>query len=416
MERLSKNLLTVYQLAIANIFEAIVGVLLVLAAFFTCFIDIDEKTYYVQDSVWKNIIALILLLAAFFVLGKNRGVKRFCKRVEEDRNLFEKCRRILLLIIFGIAVFWLLATQYTPGSDQVTLQNAVSYLREKDYSLFAVDGYLSENVHQLGMVWICYLLSFVIGSQNYIALQLINAGGVVLFYRALASIGAHFGMRRIQQLAILCIGILFYPPLMYCSFIYGNVCGLAFSVMAIKKELDFFETGKWKDLLLAVLSMTLAVVIKSNSMVFMIAMIILAVAEAIHRKKGLYLLLPVLLIAGLLIESNGIRLYFERMTDTKLTGSSYWGYVAMGLQQAEDRAPGWYNGYVYDSYVASVYNKEVQAQMAKAEVGRLLTEFVKHPGDASRFFFEKTASEWNNPTFQCYNIIQWRDSRIERSD
>ena len=416
MKRWDKTLLMIYQVIVANIYQLIVGILLVLAMFFTCYIDIDEKTYFVVDSAGKNIISLILLMIVLCLLSRSTRIQEFCSKIESDGKLFRKCRRILLFTIFGISVFWLLATQYTPGSDQVTLQNAVSYLRDQDYSLFAIDGYLSENVHQLGYVWICYMLSFIIGSRNYVALQLLNAAGIVLFYSSLVSIGAHMKMSRVQQLAILCAGIFFFPLLMYSSFIYGNICGLAFSVAAIRKELDFFEKRKKTDLILAAASMTLAIIFKSNSLIFMIAMIILAIAESIHKRRILFLVIPVLLIAGFLIESNGIRTYFEKVSNTTLNGSSYWGYVAMGLQRAENKAPGWYNGYVYDSYVASGYNKEVQESMAKEEVRGLLKEFIMHPGDASVFFFEKTASEWNNPTFQCYNIIQWRDSRIERSD
>ena len=169
------------------------------------------------------------------------------------------------------------------------------------------------------------MLSFIIGSQNYVALQLLNAAGIVLFYSSLVSIGAHMKMSRVQQLAILCAGIFFFPLLMYSSFIYGNICGLAFSVAAIRKELDFFEKRKKTDLILAAASMTLAIIFKSNSLIFMIAMIILAIAESIHKRRILFLVIPVLLIAGFLIESNGIRTYFEKVSNTTLNGSSYWG-------------------------------------------------------------------------------------------
>ena len=407
--------MTTYKVVVANLFEAIVVGLAIMAAFFTCFIDIHEKTYFLGDSLWRNLISVALLLVVLLASKKSRYVRRFFEEVELNPVLFRKCRFFLLIILVGISAFWLLTSQYTPGSDQAAIQNAVSDLRTGDYSQFETDGYLAKNVHQLGLVLFFYILSFLIGSQNFIALQLMNAVAVVVVYHGLAAIGAYFGMKKTQQLGIIIVGILFFPPIVYTSFIYGNLYGLAFSVISIKKMLDFFKREKWMDVIVSVLSMILAVMIKTNSLIFMIGLIVLIFEEAMRRKKGIYFVIPILLMIGFLIQTNGIRFYFEKVSGNTLEGSSYWGYVAMGLQESESRAPGWYNGYVYDSYAASGYDHKVQAQIAKENVRQTLRHFKTHPGEAATFFFKKTASQWNNPTFQCYNIIQWRESAIERS-
>lgn len=117
MKRWDKTLLMIYQVIVANIYQLIVGILLVLAMFFTCYIDIDEKTYFVVDSAGKNIISLILLMIVLCLLSRSTRIQEFCSKIESDGKLFRKCRRILLFTIFGISVFWLLATQYTPGSE-----------------------------------------------------------------------------------------------------------------------------------------------------------------------------------------------------------------------------------------------------------------------------------------------------------
>ncbi len=415
MRKLGSVLLTVYKTVIANVFAAIVGVLTVISGFFTCYIDRNEKTYFVQDSVWKNIAILLVALCALYFSKRAKTVQRFLTKIETDKKLFQKFRCILLMAVMGICAAWILTSQYTPGSDQAAIQNAVSFLRSGDYSSFAPDGYLSQNVHQLGLVWICYVLSFLIGSQNYIALQLLNAGGIVLVYHGLSSIGARFGMSRVQQLEIILWGILFFPLLMYSSFLYGNVCGLAFSIIAIKKVMDYFESGKWIDALMSVLAMILSVMLKTNFLVFMIGMIVLIVEEAIRRKNRICLFIPVFLIVGVMAQSNGIRMYFERVTGFDLEGSSYLSYVAMGLQESETRAPGWYNKYVNNSWKESGYDKVIQGEMAKNELEKRAEHFIKYPGDAVSFFLRKTASQWNNPTFQCYNIVQWRESLIEQS-
>ena len=416
MRNLSAFFMTAYKVIVANFFEAIVVSLAIIAAFFTSFIDIHEKTYFLGDSLWWNLISAAFFLVILFGIKKNRYVCRFLDEVEVNPVLFRKCRFRLLIILMGISVIWLLASQYTPGSDQAAIQNAVSELRTGDYSQLEADGYLAKNVHQLGLVLFFYILSFVIGSQNYIALQLLNAVAVVVVYHGLSAIGSHFGMKKKQQLGILAAGIFFFPLILYTSFIYGNLYGLALSVISTKKMLDFFKREKWMDAILSVLFMMMAVMIKTNSLIFMIGLIILISEEAIRKKKRIYFLIPVLLLAAFLIQTNGIRFYFEKVSGNTLEGSSYWGYVAMGLQDSESRAPGWYNGYVYDSYSESGCDAKVQGQIARDDIRQTLTYFKMHPGEAATFFFKKTASQWNNPTFQCYNIIQWRESGIERSD
>ncbi len=415
MKRAGEIALTVYKLLVVNLFEAIIGILLILAAFFTCFIDKDEKTYFVQDSVLQNLLVLIIFFIFWIFLRKNHKVSCWAKQIESNQDLFQKCRRTLLFLLFGISVFWILTTQYTPGSDQEAIQNAVQHLHTGENSMFQRDGYLGQNGHQLGLVWIYYILSFIAGSQNFVALQLLNALGLLCLYNALAGIGAHLGMCRVQQLQIILSGILFFPLIMYCSFLYGNVCGLAFSIYALKKEMDFLLEKRGKDFVSAALLITLAILFKTNSLIFLIGMILLAVEESIRQRKAIYISLSLVLIVCAMVGSIGVRTLSERVSGNTLEGSSYWAYIAMGLQEAEGRAPGWYNGYVNDSWKASGFDKELQGEAARKEVGQTLKHFVEDPDDALSFLVKKTASQWNNPTFQCYNIVQWRESGIRQS-
>ena len=88
----------------------------------------------------------------------------------------------------------------------------------------------------------------------------------------------------------------------------------------------------------------------------------------------------------------------------------------MGLQDSDERAPGWYNGYIQDSYIENNFDKNKQAEMAKENIRKQLEYYAENDDDAIKFFMEKTASQWNNPTFQSYNIIQWRPSLHDKPE
>ena len=77
-------------------------------------------------------------------------------------------------------------------------------------------------------------------------------------------------------------------------------------------------------------------------------------------------------------------------------------YVAMGMQQGEG-APGWSNGYILHNYWGvSDFDYAASETMAKQDIRTSASEFVHHPKYALRFFVGKFASEWNDPTYECY--------------
>ena len=85
----------------------------------------------------------------------------------------------------------------------------------------------------------------------------------------------------------------------------------------------------------------------------------------------------------------------------------------MGLQDSS-RAPGWYNKYNADSYKEAGYDSKKQAEAAKEQIARSLQQYADDPAAAMEFFEQKTASQWNNPTFQGFWNVQVRDSAIEQ--
>lgn len=416
MNAFNNIILRIYKMVILGMMIMILGFLIFLKAHSTCYIDESEITYFVKNNWIINVAALLLVVIILVIMKKNTYFQNIRYRIEHSEGDFQKYRHVLICIFFAVAFIWVISTQYIPGSDQEAIQNAVFNLHHNDYSMFEENGYLVRNPHQLGLVWFYYLFSFIFGSYNFIVLQIINVVCLTIVYYQMSIISSYFGLSRAGQLMVILSGIIFFPPIMYCSFLYGNIPGLCFAMVAVRYEMDFFKKSKPLFAIYSAVAITLAVSLKSNYLIFMVGMLIHAGIEIIRQKKKriTFLILPALIIICCSVQSYGIISLSERKTNTSLEGGSYWAYIAMGLQSS-DRAPGWYNGYVKDSYINSGYNKEIQSVMSKAEIQKSLSYFKTHKRDTIQFFMKKTGSQWNNPTFQCYNIIQWRPSNIEKS-
>ena len=77
-------------------------------------------------------------------------------------------------------------------------------------------------------------------------------------------------------------------------------------------------------------------------------------------------------------------------------------WVAMGMQKGEG-APGWSNGYILHNYWgASDFDNEAAQAMAVQDIKNSAKEFLHHPRYALWFYAEKFASQWNDPTYECF--------------
>jgi hypothetical protein len=116
---------------------------------------------------------------------------------------------------------------------------------------------------------------------------------------------------------------------------------------------------------------------------------------------------PFLMIAILLASFLGgrwaLRTVYEKRADITMNdGAPMILYVAMGLQQGEG-APGWSNGYILHAYWGvSDFDSEAATAMGIEDIKSSIKGFEEDPLYAGSFFSEKFASQWNDPTYECF--------------
>ncbi len=363
--------------------------------------DLSEKTYFVDDAIWRNAI-IIILGTAFIIMA---------------RKYIPNRRLIYLIIVLIASLAWIFMTRFTPRSDQMSIYAGVAGLRNGNYTLFSNGGYFVRCPNQLGLVLICYLCSFIFGYESVLPLQILNAIAVTFLYKKLGDICIHVGLAKKYQTFIAVLGILFYPLLMYTTFYYGNLLGLACAVAAFDYEIKFFDSFELKYEIKAIVFIIFAVFAKTNYVIFLIGMIAHACVETIRIRKRTANIFLIVLLAAVFISIKTPFIITQKLTgiDEGRAISSF-AYVAMGLQEGP-RANGWYNSYNWDTYdsVDDEGNPN-QADASKTEIKSRIKAFIHNPDYAGEFFLKKLASQWNNPTFEGYWINQVCEADIQQSD
>lgn len=400
---MKKTLTNIYEKIVWILFFVIVTFLFVLSFTSTCHLSFDynEYTFFLSDSLLKNTIIIFVFLTAVFFAKKLSIIKK----INENNKLFTKLKYIFLILLGLISLIWVLGSKLQPAADQYSVQKSVQEFINGDYSAFVKNGYISQNRQQRGLFLLSYLFSLIFGN-DYLSMQIVNVLACVFIYKNLSEISKEFGANNFIQLLII-ISAFFYPIIpLYTYFIYGNILGLSFSLIAFKYELLYFKDTKIKNCIISTLAIGFALMAKRTYLVYFIAMLIYAIIRMVNdfdKKKLIYFLF---IVVFYLLSSFIPTAFIESKTGVKMAeGTSYWSYVAMGLQEGE-RAPGWYNGYNNDSYAECNNDTEKQTKKAKDYIENRLSEMLGNKTYALSFFIEKIASEWNNPTCQVFWNIQ----------
>ena len=423
---MSKTLYSIYRYIVLGLFLVINIWLFLLSIFSTSRLtsDANEYTYYTGDYAWLHIIVLLCIAAVTYLLVKKNIFSTLNIYFTNNDKVFNKVRKICLSIIGITGIAWVLLTQSHAGADQYYVLKAAYDLRNHDYSMFVQGGYISKYTNQIGLLFIEYLIGFIVGDYNYIFWQLLNVVMIVFTYKMLSDIAIIWKLPRLASILLLVLGILFFPWTLYSVFIYGNVAGLFFAIMAFKYTMLFIENSKENDRIhipyavITGLAMMMSVMVKSNYLIFMIALILYTIAEMLRHKNIQIILVTCAVIAGFAFQAVVPKLVIEKISGCNLNnGASSWTWIDMGLHTntGSSYADGWYNSRIAALYEDNNYNPEDEALAAKEEIRECIDTYKNDPDAFVAFLSRKVASQWNNPEFQCFWITNVRNSNIRQS-
>ncbi|MCI6580995.1 MAG: hypothetical protein MSH15_03235 [Oscillospiraceae bacterium] len=332
---------------------------------------------------------------------------------------------LLSVTTITLGTIWVISSQASPINDQYCVANAANMAAENNYT-FMEDRYFSNYPFQLGMV-LFYEIQIRLFSRfcdTIIYTEIINVICLALAYAGLITlIGKLFDNKRMQIFSA--IAMMFsVQPVLYTTFVYAVIPGITFTIYALLFEIKYFETEsrrKYIFALLSVIFMALAVMVKTNNYIGLVALIVCAAVKFLKRKKIADLVYIAVLAAVSVNILSAVSFLYEKRSGTELGEPvPMTGYIAMGLDDPHSvlgcNAKGWYsNYYTTGNHYNHNYETKKSSEFAVNAIKEKLKYFVSDYAYANDFFYEKNTSQWNEPSFACLwiNLIVYRFNGAE---
>ena len=367
-------------------------------------LDYNEHPLYENDSTFLLIGIFLVLLVLFYFFDKKIGLDKINPRI---------FIWVLMVYTAAVAILWLYYTKSTPVADQQYVRDIAEQFYMEEYYSLEKGYYLYIYPFQLGMSAFIELSFSIFGRNSLLLLRIFNVlASCLTFYSLYRITDLTFHNKKINNLVIL---LMFgcFPPIMYCTFVYGNIMGLGFSLVAVWMQLKYFDGGKIRYVIISAFSIAFAIFIRSNSSIVLVAMTIMFLLKFLSTHKARNLLLPLIAVAVTFSSSALLRAYYESRSGIEINdGAPKILWLAMGLQESS-MAPGWYNGFSLYPYTHNDCDAEAATEMAKQAIKDSLKKFKEEPGYAADFFFYKFASQWNEPTYQSFWISRIHEDGAE---
>lgn len=387
-------------------FLILFGILAAAAFFLTAYV---ENAYEIVIRLeWDNPLLNLLFLCCFFLLLTCLGRPFLRKRRGSVILLVFTC-----LWIFGASLLWTYFSKSGPASDCGSVYYAAKRFAVNDFSAISYrDSYFSVYPFQLGLAFFYELIFRFARSDNFHILQGANALCLVVCVISQYHLCGIFFREKAAQIYTLLLTALCLPLIMYGSFIYGEVPSFAFLLFGTWMLLLFLDGTKTVLCgTLALLSLTCGVLVRKNSLVFMIALGIILVLWLIRkraalssRKLAVYLAYFVLLFALSVSILPMIQTLYARRSGEQINpGIPSSTYLAMGLMETE-AGPGHYSGYNFDTFTVDAdYDAETASLIGWRDYQERLSYFVSHPGYALAFLGKKFCIQWLNTGWSIFD-------------
>ena len=374
----------------------------------TCYADNMETQQVLlrpDNPLWN-----LLELAGFGLL--------FCGCLYLYEKIGERFRRGLLLFtlgfVFGLGIVLILFGRTVPAADALSVYNAAAeWILGNTDIIHPTASYLSYYPQQIGLM---AFLELLLRIWNLTGLSVPAWHFIKLVYVCLLCGAIWFQYLSLQYLwpenykkisccylVLVCCNL---PMIMYSSFVYGEIpsfaalsvgCYLLLRLLGSSSRILFTGFG-------SILFLTLSVLLRKNSLIPVIAVLLVLLFEALRPGRNGKMRLGLLIMAVCLaVTSVGIlplvqKCYEKKAGNTLSSGVTAMSYLAMGMQEAS-RGCGWYNGFNIDTYDTAGMDTVLANEISRLAIDERLAYFREHPGYTADFYLHKHLSQWADGTY-----------------
>ena len=407
----------------------------------TCYADNMETQQVLlrpDNPLWN-----LLELAGFGLL--------FCGCLYLYAKIGERFRRGLLLFtlgfVFGLGVLLILFGRTVPAADALSVYNAAAeWILGNTDIIHPTASYLSYYPQQIGLM---AFLELLLRIWNLTGLSAPAWHFIKLVYVCLLCGAIWFQYLSLQYLwpenykkisccylVLVCCNL---PMIMYSSFVYGEIpsfaalsvgCYLLLRLLGSASLDSASLDSSYRDNISrndapsvtthgpaphmlcriiftgfgSILFLTLSVMLRKNSLVPVIAVLLVLLFEALRpgrngkMRLGLLIMAVCLAVTSVNVLPLTQKIYEKKTGNTLSSGVTAMSYLAMGMQEAP-RGCGWYNGFNIDTYDAAGMDTALANEISRLAINERLVYFREHPGYTADFYLHKHLSQWADGTY-----------------
>lgn len=362
----------------------------------TCHVDIgyskdnSEHVSFLNDNILINLVVLAVLLLLALLLMR--------AKVKRKTVWFVGAASVVLTAAVG--VWWVLSAKATPGSDSLRIITAAQNVIRGQLDKLANSEYFRIYPYQTGYLLFAEGFLRVFGADNLTALQLCNVLFVALSQVAvLLTAKELFDDARVELLTAILLGLCLQPVLL-STFLYGTLPGMAFAMWSLYFVVRSIRRGSWKPLIPAALLIALAILLKKNFWIVLIAESSLLLLFSLREKKKAIPVLVACMIAVSVVLPPLVQKSYEARADVSFgKGTPQMAWLVTGFRDSSLCA-GWYNGYTNNVLRDNGFDYDQTLLQNKADFLERAELFASRPAYFASFFYHKITSQWNEPEFQ----------------
>lgn len=382
------------------------GILALCGFVCTCY-SLDMETQQVLtkwDSPLWNVPGILCFLLLFYLLLK----------VSSKKPILAK------KILLGIATLWILGmgavlivfSKTVPAADAYSVYDIATKLAMGDTSVIhPTASYLSYYPQQVGLVAffepiirLLNLLPFDLPAYHFLKIIYVFLGVVIFYFQYLTV--HHLFKNDKTDLIFITLSAANLPFIMYTSFVYGEIPSFAAATIGIycfcrmlSALKENCQKSAWLHGFVALIFLTFSVQLRKNSLIIIIAVVLVTLFQWLKMRKHLLLVFALLCaVCGVSILPLIQKGYELRADNTLTSGVTATSYFAMGMQESS-RANGWYNGFNFNTYQETGMDAERTNEISRQAIEERLTYFKENPGYAANFYLGKFLSQWTDGTY-----------------
>lgn len=366
--------------------------------FFLAAVNFVFSSYvdYGNEKVSVELNSPLILLSAFLCLGIFLLFSRIADRVNERLLFFT-----FTVLTLAAGIFLIANADATLRFDPLYVYESAVEISKGDYHSLAKDGYLNYCPYQLGLMTYERALLLLSADTRLIFLcNLLEIIGINFFLWRLTDLFS--GHIHAVNVNVIFLSFMFFPQFFFILFAYGLIPGFFCLMAAFFTGARFVFHGRKSDLCTAVLFSCLAVFLKKNYLIGVIALTIWLLLECIKAKKIRLLLAALLLIpCCMLFGKTAEKIYESKSGMAMGDGVPSLLFICMGINPHNgNMGPGWYDGSNWYYFTECDQDSDAAAALAKDMIKTYLGEFRENPLLAVKFFGKKNISMWCDPLFQ----------------